>query len=162
MKIKHFILILSLLFAAFMALFIHAVLWAWGSDKKEIKFNELSSKSQATIISNSNWCFSTNECIETIQYIRYGNDVEEIIVKIKTEDPAQFINKNENIKNVFSAIPSSELVTGETGYYSEGKCLFIAIQICDYFIMDKNGENVYISNLLKSILSVFEDTDINP
>ncbi len=99
MKIKHIILILGFLFAVWMSLFIYSVLDVWGPEKKEVKFNELSNESQAAIALSSDWRLSDNEHIETIQYIRYGNGVEEIIVKIKTEDVAQFMDRNEKIRN---------------------------------------------------------------
>lgn len=160
MKIKHIILILGFLFAVWISLFIYSVLEVWGPEKKEIKFNELSNESQAAIALNSDWRFSENEHIETIQYIRDGNGVEEIIVKIKTEDVAQFMDRNEKIRNYLSEIDPGELATGDTGYYSDGNALFVAIQIRDYSIIkEKTDEIIYIGNLARSLSAVFEDTE---
>lgn len=160
MKKKHIILILGFLFAVWMSLFIYSVLEVWGSEEKEIKFNELSNESQAAIALSSDWHFSENEHIETIQYIRYGNGVEEIIVKIKTEDVAQFMDRNEKIRNYLSEINPGELVTGNTGYYSDGNALFVAIQIRDYSIIkEKTDEIIYIGNLARSLSAVFEGTE---
>lgn len=162
MKKKHIILILGFLLAAglFLLMFIYSVLWLWGPEKKEVKFNELSNESQAAIALSGDWRFSENEHIETIQYIRYGNGVEEIIVKIKTKDAAQFMDRNEKIKDYLSEINPGELVTGDTGYYSERNVLFVAIQIRDYSIIkEKTDEIIYIGNLARSLSAVFEDME---
>ncbi len=160
MKIKHIILILGFLFAVWMSLFIYSVLDVWGPEKKEVKFNELSNESQAAIALSSDWRLSDNEHIETIQYIRYGNGVEEIIVKIKTEDVAQFMDRNEKIRNYLSEIDPGELATGDTGYYSKGNTLFVAVHIRDYSIIkEKTDEIIYIGNLARSLSAVFEDTE---
>lgn len=160
MKIRHIILILGFLFAVWMSLFIYSVLDVWGPEKKEVEFNELSNESQAAIALSGDWRFSENEHIETIQYIRYGNGVEEIIVKIKTEDVAQFMDRNEKIRDYLSEIDPGELVTGDTGYYSDRNALFVAIQIRDYSIIkEKTDEIIYIGNLARSLSAVFEDTE---
>lgn len=160
MKIRHIILILGFLFAVWMSLFIYSVLDVWGSEKKEVEFNELSNESQAAIVLSTDWRFSENEHIEIVQYIRYGNDVEEIIVRIKTEDIAQFMDRNEKIRNYLSEIDPGELATGDTGYYSDGNALFVAIQIRDYSIIkERTDEIIYIDNLARSLSAVFEDTE---
>lgn len=160
MKKKFILLILSFLFAAglFLLLFIYSALEVWGPEKKEVKFNELSNESQAAIALSSDWRFSENEYIETVQYIRYY-DVEEIIVKIKTEDVAQFIDRNEKIRNYLPETNSGELSTGDTGYYLNGNTLFIAIQIRDYSIMERTDEIIYVGNLARSLSAVFEDME---
>ena len=162
MKKKYIILIRGFLFAVgiFLLIFIHGVFWLWGSEKKEIKFNELSNEFQAAIVLSTDWRFSENEYIETIQYIRYGNDVEEIIVKIKTEGIPQFIDRNERIRNYLPEIDPGELVTGDTGYYSDENTLFIAIQVCDYSIIKERTDRMkYIGSLAGSLSAVFEDME---
>ncbi|MDE6596505.1 MAG: hypothetical protein K2K44_10935 [Oscillospiraceae bacterium] len=128
---------------------------AWrGMVNIQINFDDLSYKEQSDIISKSNWCFSNNECIEEIEYIRYGNEVEEVIIKIRTEDVIQFVSNNEDISSIFLSIDPSELATGETGYYSNGNMLYIAIQVREYTHMGNNDKNTYIADLLETVLTV--------
>lgn len=120
-------------------------------------YNDIPYQEQYEIISKSNWCFSVSEHIEEIQYIKYGNEVEELVVKIQTDDVIQFVRKNEDISSNFLLIDPRELSTGETGYYSNGRILCIAIQIHEYTNLEKDDTNTYINNLLKAVCAPFND-----
>lgn len=152
MKRKFIILIAAIsLVAIWLILFCLCVHEVWGYKKNETQFHELSDETQAAIASSIDLNFSSDDCIESIQYIDYKNGVEEIIIKIKTKNTDEFIDNNPNLSNNFIQINSSEIPTGDTGYYSEGNALYIAIQNLVYV------KNEYLRNLVKSILPVFED-----
>ena len=154
---KNFVFIVGLITCGLLLVFFQ-YLNAWNNVVNiQRNFNDLPSQEQYDIISKCNWQFSTNERIDEIEYIRYGNKVEEIVIKIQTDDVEQFVSKNEDISSNFLLIDPHELSTGETGYYSNGKMLCIAIQILEYTHVEKNDSNTYVANLLKAILVAFDD-----